>query len=147
VTIEGDRYRIEGLPAGRYALLVATEASQPNGHCVAPLYVPDVVVADGQRVQRDLLLQPGRLVKLQTRIGNEPTYLSTWRVALGGSDDWLPFHLFIGSEPRALVTGAEEFMLPVGEHRLEVTFRGEAPQVFTVLVEPGEGVQEIEIAR
>jgi protocatechuate 3,4-dioxygenase beta subunit len=145
VTIEGDRYRIERLPAGRYALLVATEAVRPNGNCVAPLYIPDVVVADGAHLERDLELQPGRLVKLQARLGGEPTYLSTWRVALGGGDDWLPFHLFIGSDPRASVTAPSEFMLPVGEHRLEVTFRGEAPTVRTIRVEPGEGVQTIDI--
>ena len=44
------------------------------------------------------------------------------------------------------MTGHAAFPLPVGEHRLEVTFRGEAPQVRTIGVEPGEGVQRIDIA-
>src|SRR6185436_4271775 len=34
VTIEGDRYRIERLPAGRYALLLAAEGARPNGRSV-----------------------------------------------------------------------------------------------------------------
>jgi hypothetical protein len=145
----GATFILTGLPAGHYGVLIgpADSIEYMSGKVETPLpycFVPDVAVADGQSVVHDVVVPPLRNVLLEFKDDQGNKLMATWRIDLG-SGDWLPYHLFVGSEPRGIIAIPSAFPLAAGEYRLEVTFRGEAPQVRTITVEAGSGVQTIEI--
>jgi beta-lactamase regulating signal transducer with metallopeptidase domain len=135
-------FRITHLPAGTYGLLIMpTDGKGWLGDNPPCLYVPDVSVGDGRSPRCDVAVPPSRRVSFKL---SGSSLLCRWRVALH-DEDWLPFSLFLGSSPRALVAQPGALPLPVGEHKVLVERGDEPPRIVVVRVEPGEDVQEIDL--
>jgi beta-lactamase regulating signal transducer with metallopeptidase domain len=140
-------FRITGLKAGTYGVLLSPPTARRNvDDDDSPLpfvYAPDVRVPEGGETSLDIVIPESRVVDLRMLGPDGETCKAVWRIDLGGGD-WLPYHLFVGSEPRALIAIPTAFPLPVGEHRLETTVLEQAPRVHVFQVETGSGVQTID---
>jgi hypothetical protein len=130
------RFALEHLQ-GRWVTLMLDHPSLPF------VYAPDVRVADEGETSLDIIIPESRVVDLRMLGPDGETRKAVWRIDLGGGD-WLPYHLFVGSEPRALIAIPTAFPLPIGEHRLETTVLEQAPRVHDFRVEAGSGVQTID---
>ena len=68
LSVDGDRYELQGLPAGRYGLLIGPsyelEELSKDEAIVPHIYLPEVVVAEGQVVMRDITLPSVRNVSI-----------------------------------------------------------------------------------
>ena len=137
-------FRITHLPAGTYGLLImpAEWGFGPAPSRPPCLYVPDISVADGRSAHCEVVVPPSQVVSFELPVKSP---IRRWRVALHG-EDWLPYSLFVGSEPRALQAIPGQLSLPVGEHKVLVELGDDPPRIVTVDVRAGEDVQEIVLA-
>lgn len=150
-TVDADNasFTVSQLPAGTYGILMTPLGKGGRlwrGEIVDAtlpcLWIGGLAVGEGETITREVTVPEARAVSIRLDVGEQRAPYQTWRLDMGAGQ-LLPFHLLIGSSPRARRAGRTAFPWPVGRQSLLVDLGRGTLERFEFVVEPGEGVQEV----
>lgn len=132
-------YGLRNLPPGVYGIWV----TQVGPMSAMPrVWISNVEVRQGLSRDVQIVLPDGRRVSVSVQDRTHPdlpvVQCMGWRVRMP-SGDWLDKTVLLGSAPEG------QFALPLGEYVFEVEYRGRGKVTKKVVLERGEGVQEVVI--